>query len=197
MKLVIRFEVDAYLPQNSFAPSASHSQPGVDAEGDSLADSIGNLSIGSPSLSTHSRQTVGSQLNVIRAGSEVPQSSLIEMKTRTPNSITKLKLGKEFPQLYFSQTPYHYVALHENGKFTLVRKDEVGQGALADSEEGIQVGLKKLRAVLATIQELVRGRGLAGRLTLICAGGVLKVYERTSNESCLPSDLLALFYRKS
>lgn len=185
--------MDAYLPHDSFIPSVSQSPPEIDPEGDELADKIRDLSMKPNAPPAKPQDNASTQLKIVLGGKEVPQSSLIEMKTRTAKSILQLRLAKEFPQLYFSQTPYHYVGMHENGKFTLVRKDEVGAGSLAHAEEDIQAGLKKLRALLASIQKLLKGCGSAGMLALICTEGLLKVYKGTGDHSCLPKELLELF----
>lgn len=126
----------------------------------------------------------------------VPQSSLIEIKTRTANSAKNSSLRKEIPQLYFSQTPCRYIAVHDSGNFTSVRKEEVGQGAMRTAEQELQAGLKRLCSVLEYIQQVVKSRGPEGILSIICAEESLKFYERIDNVIYLPSDMLALFHCK-
>lgn len=195
MKLVVRFELDAYLRTSPSTSSRSRPTVAADAEEDSLADALSNLTVGSKTKTSPTASP--GQLKIIKAGEEVPQSSLIEMKTRNPVSFQRLDLKSELPQLWFSQTPYHYVAVHDRGVFQSIRKDEVGKGEFIYAEEDIQVALRKLRVVLGSIQQLVKSRGLAGRLTLVCVEGVLKVYERGEHETCLPGDLLMLFDGKA
>jgi len=60
-------------------------------------------------------------------------------------------------------------------------------------ESRAQLGFKKLRKVLGEIQTMVKKAGASGRISLVCKDGVLKVHERSSMESCLPKDTLALF----
>lgn len=135
-------------------------------------------------------------VNVVRGGSKVPQSSLIEVKTF--GSLSKsYGLTKVFPQLYLSQTPFHYVAIHQAGNFEVIRKNVLGEGQLLEAEQKAQLSLKKLRSVLASVQELIKRHGAAGRLTLICSEGLLKVYKRTKRDGCMPADLLALFAHRS
>jgi hypothetical protein len=207
LKIVVRFEVDACLPGSSarkklpssrkaaIAPKSATpaSTPG-DRGGGDLADMLSNLVISSTS---HPGTDSNEKLNIIWAGSEVPQSSIIEMTTRSEISAANFDWGDSYPQLYLSQTPHHYLAIHKRGLFHSVKKRQLGQDDMIRIERDAQKGFRKLRIVLETIQNLVKKRGLEGRLTLVCAGGELKVYERSSSESCLPSKLLALFDPKS
>lgn len=187
--MVVRFEVDAYLLQEPSEVLENH-EPKL-----AIVRNISRTTF-DESQFIPARPAPRPNIEIIHAGSAVPQSSLIEIKTRTTNSIDKSMLKKEFPQLYFSQTPYRYVALHDSGDFSLIRKEEVGQGVMSDAEENIQAGLRNLFPVLEYIQQLVSSRGLGARLTIICADGSLKFYERTDRASCLPGDLLGLFHRK-
>jgi len=171
LKLVVRCEVDACLPPSEAEESTSNTE-------------LPPMRISK------------SAVTIVRGGSKVPQSSLIEVKTF--GSVSKsYGLTKVFPQLYLSQTPLHYVAIHQAGKFTIIRKNVLGEGQLLEAEQNAQLGLKKLRFVLASVQQLIKQHGAAGRLTLICNDGLLKVYERSKRDSCMPADLLALFGRKS
>lgn len=171
--------------------SGARSTVAADAEEDILARALSKLTVESKPSSAPGL------LKIITAGEEVPQSSLIEMKTRNPIRFQQLDLRSELPQLWFSQTPYHYVAVHDRGVFQSIRKDELGQGEFVYAEEDVQAGLRKLRVILGSIQQLVKSRGSSGRLTLVCTKGALKVHERKEEETCLPDDLLRLFDGKS
>jgi len=186
LKLVVRFEVDACLP----SPTST-----TNDAGDDLADMVSDLTISSTTSSSSSSANIPS-LKIVRGGRVVPQSSLMELRTRSITS-KNTNWKDTFPQLYLSQTPLHYLAIHEEGNFSVVRKSRTGEGTLVYAEAGLQQGLRKLKTVLETIHRLVKERGLEGRVTLICTEGTLKLYERSDHESCLPSNMLALFDRKS
>jgi len=174
--MVVRFEVDACLPYDfgtSPPPSKNPAIGGRVTKGTSVGSSSNPLDI-----------------RIIRAGSpNVPQTHLVEIKT---HSNTYLNWPKTYPQLYLSQTPHVHHAFHRNGIFTSVEKFVLGQSELMDVDKGAQVGFKKLRKLLGYIQSLVLKHG-ATRVSLVCVGKTLSVYQIPQGESCLPEDALALF----
>ena len=56
-----------------------------------------------------------------------------------------------------------------------------------------QQALKKLRRLLDEIQFIVMHHDTVGRLSLVCQGGELKIYERKSSDSFLPDEILSRF----
>ena len=165
--MVVRFEVDAYLPRIPKQPTKPASSPVTNK----------------PTLRFP-------YLAVIRAGSRVPQSRLIELKTYC-------KTGKawknSYPQLFLSQTPHIYYGAHKGGRFSEIKKFTLGEPCLEPIDQNAQAGFKKLKVLLATIQELVRKHGTNGRISLVCKGRELGVYRRKNTDSCLPKRALALF----
>lgn len=99
-----------------------------------------------------------------------------------------------YPQLFLSQTPHHFLGVHQSGRFREVEKRKLGTDPdfLAVANQ-MQESLKKLRQALEMIQELVIEHGAKGRLSLVCEDGELKVYERESQASCLPKEFIARF----
>lgn len=199
MKIVVRFEVDACLPSQSSDPKARgkpHADDDDDPEGLSLLGALSGLSIGK---SIHSDVMPSSppltftDLKILRAGTQAPQSDLIEVTTRSEISAASFDWADAYPQLYLSQSPHHYLAVHRTGTFFKITKREIGKQDLVKIEAKAQPGFKKLRKLLGEIQTRVKKGGADGRVSLVCKGGVLKVHERISTESCLPGDLLALF----
>lgn len=54
--------------------------------------------------------------------------------------------------------------------------------------------MKRLRRALGLIQDVVFKYGQRGRLSLVCVGGTLKVYERMSKDSTfLPDEHMQRF----
>jgi hypothetical protein len=200
--MVVRFEVDACLPSDGSNAGATRQSRDDDNDEDpeiALLGAISGLSIGT---STHSSTTppqsplTSADLKIFRAGTQVPQSDLIEMTTRSEISAAKFDWGDGYPQLYFSQTPHHYLAVHRSGTFFSIAKRTVGKEDLVAIENRAQPGFKKLRKALGEIQTMVRNGGENGRISLVCKDGVMRVHERTSKENYLPEDSLALFERK-
>lgn len=60
-------------------------------------------------------------------------------------------------------------------------------------DQNAQAGFKKLKVLLNAIQEIVRKYGMNGRISLVCQGKELGVYQREKSDSCLPKYALALF----
>jgi hypothetical protein len=159
LKMVVRFEVDACLPfrttrshrnfehatnktrrTRDTKPTPSRSAWEVDTPLPSIIRTVKKPTLRFPRVA------------VIRAGSRVPQSHLIELKTYS-------KAGKEwsrsYPQLFLSQTPHIYYGVHKNGRISEIKKFSLGEPHLRPIDQNAQVGFKKLEAALATIQALV------------------------------------------
>ena len=198
--MVVRFEVDACLPSEDSNPKTTKKRDADDEDPeDALLGALSGLSIGASarrSTKSTSSPLTSTDLKIFRAGTKVPQSSLIEMTTRSEISAAKFDWGDAYPQLYLSQTPYHHLAVHRGGTFFSIAKRQIGKNDLIAIESRAQLGFKKLRKVLREIQTRVKEGGAGGRISLVCKDGILKVHEKTSKESCLPEDLLALFERK-
>ncbi|KAG6890589.1 hypothetical protein C0992_000407 [Termitomyces sp. T32_za158] len=196
LNLVVRFEVDACI----VSPQASQSQSTASSSGDDVDDISGALSgvslqrVAPP----YSNATEGSEtfptINVIPGGSVVSQSSIIELTTRSKKSASDFKWIEYYPQLFFSQTPHYFMAVHEGGRFQCVIKRKLESPEVKETAQKFQEDLKKLRRLLDQIRELVKEHGERGRLSLVCQEGELKVFERTNQASYLPDEALKLFH---
>ncbi|KAJ7055940.1 hypothetical protein C8F01DRAFT_993761 [Mycena amicta] len=184
LKMIVRFEVDAHVP----APVV---QRGVGRGGtalDDLAGQLANMRVTKPVpfISEYG-------LTVIEGGNQIAHDSLVELTTRTQRRAQDMDWTENYPQLFLSQTPNHFLGIHNRGRFVQVVKRVLGRGEFATVEKGMQPSLRKLRKLLAVIAQLVRAHGERGRLTLVCREGTLRVYERESMESCLPDEVLERF----
>ncbi|KAF8817087.1 hypothetical protein BYT27DRAFT_7126830 [Phlegmacium glaucopus] len=185
LKMVVRFEVDACIPPPGKYPRRSVSNI------DDITSSLSSISL-SPTTPGSSSST---QLAVREGGSEVSSTAVVELTTR---SVTTMKLHgydwkEAYPQLFFSQTAHHILAIHQRGRFTEIQKRKLSSDDLKAVEKEAQGDLKKLRKFLDIIKKIVIAHGKKGRLSLVCVGGELKIYKRTSDESCLPESAIALF----
>jgi len=198
--MVVRFEVDAYLPSDRPGSKATR-KPRIDDDDDldaAVLGALSGLSIGasSKSITTSSPSPLTSaDLKIFRAGTQTPHSGLLEMTTRSEISAANFDWNDAYPQLYFSQTPNHYLAVHRSGTFFSIAKRRIGENDLVAIESKAQPGFRKLRKILGEIQTRVKKGGEEGRISLVCKDGVLKVHKRTNKENCLPEDSLALFKR--
>lgn len=214
LKMVVRFEVDACLPSNTNSKpkktiSSSSTRVAGSGDGEDLANMLSNLAIGSTGAAAAATPTTTAtsssstkepiDLNIIWAGVKVPQSSIIELTTRSEQSVANFDWAEAYPQLYLSQTPLHYLAVHKRGRFAQVTKRRSDQGDFIRIEKQVMSGFRKLRRALEVVHDLVVNKhGLEGRIvSLVCTDGVLKVYERSAGgDGFLPDQLLALFSRK-
>lgn len=97
------------------------------------------------------------------------------------------------PTTFLSQTPHIYYGSHKGGIFFEIKKCTLGELHMQHIDQNAQVGFKKLKAALTNIQELIKKHGLDGRMTLVCKGKELRVYQRKNPSSYLPKYALALF----
>lgn len=181
--MILQFEVDAYLPT---ARGASTSPTPAEAI-DTLAGAVSNVDLSGNDI----KRSFG--LGIIRRGSaDIPDNAIIELATTT----RKLDWKERYPQLFFSQTPHHFLAWHDQlqmGTFFRIDKRTIDCPLLQAANARLQPSLKKLRAALEVIQRIVIEHGHRERLTLLCIGKQLQVYKRSDQKSCLPDEARALF----
>ncbi|KAF9017281.1 hypothetical protein BDZ89DRAFT_1074911 [Hymenopellis radicata] len=163
LKMVVRFEVDACLPTTS--------------DIDTLTDAISNISL-SPSSSSVTRITgLGNPLQTLtvkRGGFLVPQSAILELSSVSYKRADTYEWAESLPQLYMSNTPQHFLGVHDRGRFlryAKLRTVNLDKGALMQN--------------LAILGQ--------GRLTLVRDGPEVRVYARESDEACLPEAYMKKF----
>ncbi|KAL1946157.1 hypothetical protein VTO73DRAFT_15284 [Trametes versicolor] len=194
LRLVVRYEVDACLIDDedpsdllaslslSSSSSPSHPTPRPPA---------------SPSNPTHRSPSPHSDtsLTVVRGGAPVPQSSLIELATRSPKGLLAHKWHETYTQLLLAQTPHFFLAVHHNGSFKDVAKHHRAAPAFTrfDHDARMQRALRQLVRVLGAVQRSVCAHGQRGRLSLLCRGGNLELFERADDAGRLPDHELARF----
>lgn len=184
--MVVRFEVDACFPP----PAKSYPRKSISSI-DELAQSLSGVSLSSEPSSGLPSPKNG--LTVIKGGNYVSASAVIELTTRSEARQNLYDWKEAYPQLFFSQTAHHFLAVHQRGRFIAVNKRKLSSPELQNVEQIIQPDLKLMRKALDKIKDLVVKYGERGRLTLVCSNGELKLYERKSLDSCLPHDFLELF----
>lgn len=181
LKMVVRFEVDACIP-----PPAKYPRKSISSV-DELANSLNAVSLSSTSPT--------GELRVIEGGTVVSSTAVIELTTRSQATMKNhvFSWKEAYPQLFFSQTAHHFLAIHQRGRFFDVQKRKLSSDELQAIEEKAQVDLKRVRKTLELIQDIVVKHGKKGRISLVCVNGVLSVYERDSEDSCLPEPIMKLF----
>lgn len=199
LALVVRFEVDACTPRpqpKTTKPAAKAAPVTAGSNVDDLSNLLSGLKVSStPATTTTASSPTSSQsdIAVIRAGYEVSQSAIMELTTRSERNAVNLDWKESYPQLFLSQTSQHILGVHMRGSFRRVETRRLDSSEMRSVEADCQRTLKQLRAMLKVIQDLVREHGQRGRLSLVCQGGILKVYERESKESSLPDEVMDRF----
>jgi hypothetical protein len=186
LSMIVRFEVDAFIPPVASPVKDIDFPDRLEVPEPSTTCS---LAVPSPLSSADQRNP----LTILQGGAMVPQSSLIEVKSSSQKSATKQKWAEIYPQLYLSQTPWLYKAIHRDGQFYTIRKTQLGSSELADVAVRSKLRFQKLRLALQVIKNIVIKSGAQGRLSLVLENRELVVFNRRSEASCLPKDIMALF----
>jgi hypothetical protein len=189
MKMIVRFGVDACLP----SPDTSTTAMSIDDS--DQADALGDVN---NSVST----TTSPAINIVRAGTQVPQDTLVEMISRSVFYLDQVDWNELYPQLALSQTPSLRMGVHQQGEFIELREWQLeGHDAQVDAgtlkhpswaqrgadvldlsaqrqETAVQV--VRLAKVLQVVQKyaIARGSGPAGSFSLVCENGKLRAYAR-------------------
>ncbi|GJE92537.1 hypothetical protein PsYK624_086920 [Phanerochaete sordida] len=199
LRLVVRCEVDAYLPAADAATEDKQegpiNQPETSQPKHALASALESLNLSSshptPTPGTRTSQVHG--LTVVKAGSIVPQSSLTKVKSRSQQSMASLRWYEVYPQLLLAQTMHCMVGVHSRGTFAEVRHFEIDAPEFEEVARSIQPGLRRLRVLLEEIQQAAMACGADAKLSLVCREGRLVLLKRTSAASLLPPDILRRF----
>jgi hypothetical protein len=185
LQMVVRYEVDA-CSRSSLGAEDSPSRSGSNV--DDLTDLLAGAS-----LTDAKKSQEHTQLSIIRAGTVVPQADILELTTRSVRNAPDFDWGEALPQLHLSGTPMHILGIHERGTFQEIRKTRIGSTELRSAEAKAQLGLRKLRAVLESIQDVMVGGDLSGKkVSLVCKDGKLRLYERKGAD-LVPESVLQRF----
>ncbi|KAF9805023.1 hypothetical protein IEO21_09222 [Rhodonia placenta] len=177
--MVVRFEVDACLPTEC---DTSSTAPSSDVDG--LTDMFSGMDVGEASTT---------ELDVISAGQQIPQDAIIEMSTRWKAGAGRFNWKESYPQLYLSQTPHHYLAMHDSGEFYEITKRRLDCAEMKEVDGKTQTKFRQLRQILGTIQELLIEHGQSTSLSLVYKNGELLVFKRSMQESLIPDELFTRF----
>lgn len=199
---MLRCEVDAYFANEAASQVVSGSEAGIEEAKITAADDLVNLfsslsvlgdaaASGSSSL-WPSPSVSDNTIRVIRGGVEVPQSSLIKIKTRSTKSVKGFDWTGTYIQLLLGQTPNLFIGIHDSGAFYEVQETTLDSPKFEAASRKTQDALKKLRRLLDEIREVLMYHK-TGRLSLVCKKGELSFYERESRHSFLPDAILARF----
>ena len=205
LKIIVRCEVDACIPEPASESAARTTRTtasrtarpsATSSNVDDLSDMLSGLNVSrGASTSTVSPVTQSTDISVIHAGIQRPQSSMVELTTRSARFIDGFDWAEQYPQLLLTSIPHLFLAMHERGVFQGIKRHELGTEEFrrVENDSKIQKGFRQLVAVLRTVQSLVKEHGARGRLSLVCYDGRLEVFERTSDQGTVPASDLERF----
>ncbi len=135
------------------------------------------------------------ELTVVRSGTLLPQSSILELATRSIRFADRTSTKDTYLQLFLTQTPTHVVAIHENGNFEKVVRQELASAEFIQiaEKEGIKKSVAQFVELLEEIQCLVKEHGTKGRLSLVCEKGKLELFGLGEEEGRLSDGELERF----
>ena len=169
LQILLRYKVDACTDSESEDNFlASFSALNIGGQAKSPASQ--------PDSYSHYTNRFGIKVKLTYPRSVVPQSRVIEIKTRSSRNALNWK--EAYPQLYLSQTPYLYLARHTDGKFGSVEKIDINDPAMASYAKRAKDAMHKLQLLLVSILTAVRKQGEGKPLSLVYYGGKLKLYKR-------------------
>ncbi|KIJ45904.1 hypothetical protein M422DRAFT_226958 [Sphaerobolus stellatus SS14] len=194
LKMLVRYKADACLPTEATKTPQSTKSTSSDPFAD-LISGIGRLSVSSrlaENKEVKEIKTSKGTLQIVSGGNFVPQSSLVELKTRSIHNAANIDWAETYPQLLLSQTPTMFVCIHERGTFQQIDKKTLHESELESYAREAQDGLRLLRKILGTIQDIALDAGDGAKLSLICRKGVrtMDVCERKEETGLLPKEVL-------
>lgn len=176
IKMLLRFEVDGYMPTSQTASSSLASK------------NMDNLS----SLLRSSRLAINSpeaNVKVVGGGFAVPHDSLLELKTRAQRR--PLQTLDVIHQLWFGQLQHLRIGYHSRGVFNRVdRKNFLIDGAFRRFELSNRSALGNLVKVIDAIKESLKDSNVKTAV-LLYEHGKLRLYKRKGDIHALPMDLLS------
>ncbi|KAG9019854.1 hypothetical protein FRB90_003444 [Tulasnella sp. 427] len=121
------------------------------------------------------------QISIISSGvlsAVVPQSCLLEIKTRTLAG--EIDWREIWPQLFLSQTPNLYIARHQQGLFsgTSVTKYDMTSPGLEKAAKAAEKPMARMHELLRTMINIIRKHGEGVGMALTYDGKELALYKR-------------------
>jgi hypothetical protein len=147
LTLLVRYEVDGYLPDHSSSLDVSSRSPD-DRQKPEIQDQLAGL------LIDHSPNAQG-ELKIVRGGSKLPAAALFDLKTRSFRKKDQDIHGEQLPRLWVRQLSNFVLGYHKNGMFDDVRVENV-RDRLDLWEVENQETLAKYSALLRKVVMLAR-----------------------------------------
>ena len=182
---------------------------------DDLSAQVASLSIGASSTAISSSRSGKDDIRIIPTPYKIsPQSSTIELKTRSARSYESFDWPHTLPQLFLSQTPYLYIGIHRQGTFEQLVKFNIpislrsdadgkatGDAIQADSAvqhalDNARQAVKNLGLLLQRLRDVAleqaQARSENPGMGLLCESGKLFLHSRSLGDK-LPLQVAEAF----
>ncbi|KAH5416795.1 hypothetical protein HBI82_136560 [Parastagonospora nodorum] len=170
LRFLVRFECDGYIMEESFkTKDRVKKKPTATTHIDDLLPGLGTASITPAPLS---RSPGSDYIPIEHGGTEIPQHSIFDLKTRSGKYKSEIDMSDIYPQLWIKQVPNFIVAYHDGaGLFKDVRVQDVQNEVLKWEADNIEA-IHRLTVLLNRIVAFARNDQ-----------GLLEVY--CPHEDCL------------
>ncbi|ORY90642.1 hypothetical protein BCR35DRAFT_328415 [Leucosporidium creatinivorum] len=186
LKFLEGFTVDARLPLDT--PSATP-PPISERNLDELMQAF-NLSSPDTPVAESLSQNPSTGIKILRSGTLAPQSSIVEIKTRSLFPTPNYNLNECIHALVFSQTPHLFVGRHDRGRFNKILNFDLED--LGTEKKMIKSDIYKAIEVLKSVREVMRKEGGAKRMSLVFSNGEFTIHENKGIVG-LPDELKEYF----
>ncbi|KAF1851482.1 uncharacterized protein K460DRAFT_298555 [Cucurbitaria berberidis CBS 394.84] len=166
LKCLVRFECDGYIKpdgrtSNHKSPTKSsnrHTSSSTEDEDDLLKALLGTA----VSQTLHATTNGSDTIIIKHGGSEVPQNSVFDLKTRSIRSKWGIDMNEVYPLLWLKQIPNFIAAYHDgNGLFQDIRVQDVREDVQKWEKDNVDA-IHRLSILLGKIIEMAKedARGL-------------------------------------
>ncbi|KAF2853410.1 hypothetical protein T440DRAFT_389859 [Plenodomus tracheiphilus IPT5] len=157
LKCFVRFEVDGYLKDRTAGGGSGDKvnlrSPTGPFSANDLSQAFGNATIGT--ASAIAKASNGS-FNTTLRGSEIPQGSIFDLKTRSGKYKKDIDMSDMYPLLWIKQIPNFIVAYHDGaGLFQDIRVQDVRADVQRWEKENIDC-IRRLSSLLNIIIDIAR-----------------------------------------
>lgn len=151
-KCLVHFECDGYLGDVSKGRDTLEKR-GASDEND-LLHALSTTTIARPVVTT---QASNKSLNIQRRGSETPQHSIFDLKTRSGKHSKKIDMSDLYPLLWLKQIPNFIVAYHDGaGLFRDIKVKDV-RADVQKWENDNANSIRRLSDLLKKITQIAKG----------------------------------------
>lgn len=150
LECLVRFESDGYIKESS---KKSNTCSKSTSDEDDLLQALQDVALSTSSIIKNS---TSNDLIVKRGGSEVPQNSIFDLKTRSGRYKKDIDMSDIYPQLWLKQIPNFIVAYHDGaGLFQDIRVQNVKDGVQGWKKDNVD-GIRRFAELLNKILEIAK-----------------------------------------